>query len=159
MITKNIDEQKKYEYWLYQTNPLRRSRMIRMTEQGISPKDLYEMKEEELKKLWRAICQNGQESVTERDIALILKAAGHLTCRENMKNCVKKELNSYLYCMRTTHTSCVISRIHHLPISKGQTIQRTDQISQRLPSSEPETAAGMEKRWQEDLVHAVRILG
>ncbi len=74
MITKNIDEQKKYEYWLYQTNPLRRSRMIRMTEQGISPKDLYEMKEEELKKLWRAICQNGQESVTERDIALILES-------------------------------------------------------------------------------------
>ena len=74
MITKNIDEQKKYEYWLYQTNPLRRSRMIRMTEQGISPKDLYEMKEEELKKLWRSICQNGQESVTERDIALILES-------------------------------------------------------------------------------------
>ena len=22
MTTKNIDEQKKYEYWLYQTNPL-----------------------------------------------------------------------------------------------------------------------------------------
>ena len=74
MITKNIDEQKKYEYWLYQTNPLRRSRMIRMTEQGISPKDLYEMKEEELKKLWRSICQNGRESVTERDIALILES-------------------------------------------------------------------------------------
>jgi hypothetical protein len=51
MTTKNIEEQKKYEYWLYQTNPLRRSRMIRMTERGISPKDLYEMKEEELKKL------------------------------------------------------------------------------------------------------------
>ena len=46
-----MDEQKKYEYWLYQTNPLRRSRMIRLTERGISPKDLYEMKEEELKKL------------------------------------------------------------------------------------------------------------
>lgn len=74
MTTKNIDEQKKYEYWLYQMNPLRRSRMIRMTEQGISPKDLYEMKEEELKKLWRTICQNGQESVTERDIALILES-------------------------------------------------------------------------------------
>ena len=74
MTTKNIDEQKKYEYWLYQTNPLRRSRMIRMTEQGISPKDFYEMKEEELKKLWRTICQNGQESVTERDIALILES-------------------------------------------------------------------------------------
>lgn len=74
MTTKNIEEQKKYEYWLYQTNPLRRSRMIRMTERGISPKDLYEMKEEELKKLWRDICQNGQESVTERDIALILES-------------------------------------------------------------------------------------
>ena len=74
MTTKNIEEQKKYEYWLYQTNPLRRSRMIRMTERGISPKDLYEMKEEELKKLWRSICQNGQESVTERDIALILES-------------------------------------------------------------------------------------
>lgn len=74
MTTKNIDEQKKYEYWLYQINPLRRNRMIRMTEQGISPKDLYEMKEEELKKLWRTICQNGQESVTERDIALILES-------------------------------------------------------------------------------------
>lgn len=74
MTTKNIDEQKKYEYWLYQTNPLQRSRMIRMTERGISPKDLYEMKEEELKKLWRSICQNGQESVTERDIALILES-------------------------------------------------------------------------------------
>ncbi len=32
------------------------------------------MKEEELKKLWRSICQNGQESVTERDIALILES-------------------------------------------------------------------------------------
>ena len=74
MTTKNIEEQKKYEYWLYQTNPLRRSRMIRMTEQGISPKELYEMKEAELKKLWRSICQNGQESVTERDIALILES-------------------------------------------------------------------------------------
>ena len=74
MTTKNIEEQKKYEYWLYQTNPLRRNRMIRMTEQGISPKDFYEMKEEELKKLWRTICQNGQESVTERDIALILES-------------------------------------------------------------------------------------
>lgn len=74
MTTKNIEEQKKYEYWLYQTNPLRRSRMIRLTERGISPKDLYEMKEEELKKLWRSICQNGQESVTERDIALILES-------------------------------------------------------------------------------------
>ena len=74
MTTKNIEEQKKYEYWLYQTNPLRRSRMIRMTERGISPKDLYEMKEEELKKLWRSICQNGQESVTERDIALVLES-------------------------------------------------------------------------------------
>ena len=74
MTTKNIEEQKKYEYWLYQTNPLRRSRMIRMMERGISPKDLYEMKEEELKKLWRSICQNGQESVTERDIALILES-------------------------------------------------------------------------------------
>ena len=42
MTTKNIEEQKKYEYWLYQTNPLRRSRMIRMTERGLSPKDLYE---------------------------------------------------------------------------------------------------------------------
>ncbi|MDY3770502.1 MAG: DNA-processing protein DprA [Lachnospiraceae bacterium] len=74
MTTKNIEEQKKYEYWLYQTNPLRRSRMIRLTERGISPKDLYEMKEEELKKLWRSICQNGQESVTERDIVLILES-------------------------------------------------------------------------------------
>ena len=74
MTTKNIDEQKKYEYWLYRTNPLRRNRMIRMTERGISPKNLYEMKEEELKKLWRSICQNGQESVTERDIALILES-------------------------------------------------------------------------------------
>lgn len=74
MTTKNIEEQKKYEYWLYQTNPLRRSRMIRLTERGISPKDLYEIKEEELKKLWRSICQNGQESVTERDIALILES-------------------------------------------------------------------------------------
>lgn len=59
MTTKNIEEQKKYEYWLYQTNPLRRSRMIRLTDRGISPKDLYEMKEEELKKLWRSICQKG----------------------------------------------------------------------------------------------------
>lgn len=74
MTTKNIEEQKKYEYWLYQTNPLRRSRMIRLMERGISPKDLYEIKEEELKKLWRSICQNGQESVTERDIALILES-------------------------------------------------------------------------------------
>ncbi len=74
MTTKNIDEQKKYEYWLYQTNPLRRNYMIRMAERGISPKELYEMKEEELKKLWRSICQNGQESVTERDIALILES-------------------------------------------------------------------------------------
>ena len=60
MTTKNIDEQKKYEYWLYRTNPLRRNRMIRMTERGISPKNLYEMKEEELKKLWRDVYQNGQ---------------------------------------------------------------------------------------------------
>ncbi len=74
MTTKNIEEQKKYEYWLYQTDPLRRNRMIQMTERGISPKELYEMKEEELKKLWRSICQNGQESVTERDIALILES-------------------------------------------------------------------------------------
>ena len=35
MTTKNIEEQKKYEYWLYQTNPLRRNRMIRLTERGI----------------------------------------------------------------------------------------------------------------------------
>lgn len=74
MTTKNIDEQKKYEYWLYQTNPLRRNYMIRMTERGIGPKDLYEMKDEELKKLWRDVCQNGQDSVTERDIALILES-------------------------------------------------------------------------------------
>lgn len=74
MTIKNIEEQKKYEYWLYQTDPLRRNRMIRMTERGISPKELYEMKEEELKNLWRSICQNGQESVTERDIALILES-------------------------------------------------------------------------------------
>ena len=73
MTTKNIEEQKKYEYWLYQTNPLRRSHDPDDGE-GISPKDLYEMKEEELKKLWRSICQNGQESVTERDIALILES-------------------------------------------------------------------------------------
>ena len=74
MTTKNIDEQKKYEYWLYQTNPLRRNYMIRMTERGISPKELYEMKEEELKKIWQTICQNGRESVTEREIAHILES-------------------------------------------------------------------------------------
>lgn len=92
MTTKNIEEQKKYEYWLYQTDPLRRNRMIQMTERGISPKELYEMKEEELKKLWRDVCQNGQKSVTEREIAHILESRRSFDLQGEYEKLRKKEI-------------------------------------------------------------------